>query len=151
MAFKMKMAIICFISEGNNLKFTDNGSEFTTPWNSLKKSRFTRLVTHLLGSKHNLIPPGAKTWQSDVETSHRLIEDELYAYRMIDSYSHFFAQAHKYIRFFNFNRFNSYKNGSPLSLLKALSPEINTNVLDFKPVLLDDLLNLYIPKLRRVS
>lgn len=139
------------VSFSNCIIQTDNGSEFTTPWNSLKKSRFTRLVTHLLGSKHNLIPPGAKTWQSDVETSHRLIEDELYAYRMIDSYSHFFAQAHKYIRFFNFNRFNSYKNGSPLSLLKALSPEINTNVLDFKPVLLDDLLNLYIPKLRRVS
>ncbi|HID04120.1 MAG TPA: transposase, partial [Desulfobacterales bacterium] len=58
---------------------TDNGTEFTTPWNSLETSAFTNAIEQVIQARHVLIPPGAKTWQSDVETSHRLIEDEFYA------------------------------------------------------------------------
>jgi hypothetical protein len=58
---------------------TDNGTEFTTTWNSLEKSAFTTAIEQVLSARHITIPPGAKTWQSDVETSHRLIEDEFYA------------------------------------------------------------------------
>ena len=52
---------------------TDNGSEFTTPWNSLEVSPFSKAIDHIFHANHVRIPPGAKTWQSDVETSHRLI------------------------------------------------------------------------------
>jgi len=57
----------------------DNGTEFTTPWNSIEKSAFTNAIAKGFQSVHRTISPGAKTWQSDVETSHRLIEDKLCA------------------------------------------------------------------------
>jgi len=50
---------------------TDNGTEFTSPWNSPKVTVFTKVVERCLGAVHHLIPPGAKTFQSDVESSHR--------------------------------------------------------------------------------
>lgn len=40
---------------------TDNGSEFTTPWNSIKRSAFTIFIEDVLQAKHVCIPPGAKT------------------------------------------------------------------------------------------
>jgi len=41
-------------------------------------SSFTKMVESVPGLLHETIPPGAHTYQADVETAHRLIEDELY-------------------------------------------------------------------------
>lgn len=122
---------------------TDNGTEFTTPWNSLKRSPFTKAIEHIIQAQHRLIPPGAKTWQSDVETSHRLIEDEFYACESFYSQQDFMQKAAAYQRFFNTARFNSYKQGTPLQLITALAPEINTDVLLFKPVVIDTFYRRY--------
>lgn len=57
---------------------TDNGSEFIgelQPDGS--RSHFPAAVTYF-GSQHVRIPPAAHTYQSDVETVHRLIEDEFF-------------------------------------------------------------------------
>ena len=48
---------------------TDNGTEFTAPWNSLKKTLFTKVIEVSFTSTHKTIPVGAKTYQSDVESS----------------------------------------------------------------------------------
>ncbi len=39
----------------------------------------TTAIEQVLSARHVTTPPGAKAWQSDAETSHRLIEDEFYA------------------------------------------------------------------------
>jgi hypothetical protein len=57
---------------------TDNGGEFIgelQPDGS--RSGFPKAVT-FFGSQHARIPPAAHTYQSDVETVHRLIEGEFY-------------------------------------------------------------------------
>src|SRR3990167_1326970 len=84
----------CGVSLNGSRIQTDNGSEFTRlylfgqvgSWNAKKDSAFTRTVQSVQGLEHHTIPPGAHTWQSDVETAHRLIparigsggEDEFY-------------------------------------------------------------------------
>lgn len=122
---------------------TDNGTEFTTPWNSVELSAFTRAIVHLLHARHVLIPPGAKTWQSDVETSHRLIEDEFYACEEFSTRFDFMRKASAYQRYFNGERYNSYKEGTPLELLKEAAPEIDPDVIYFKPVIIDTLYKRY--------
>ena len=112
-------------------------------WNSLKKTLFTKVIEVSFTSTHKTIPVGAKTYQSDVETSHRLIEDEFYACRYFSSAQDFLKQAHQYQKHFNFTRFNTYKNGSPVQLLQQAAPHINRNVLNFKPVLVDTFFHLY--------
>ncbi len=87
---------------------TDNGTEFTSTWNSLKKTLFSKIIEKIFKSKHYTIPPGAKTYQSDVETSHRIIEDEFYACEYFYSKEDFFLKAKNYQNHFNYNRFNKY-------------------------------------------
>lgn len=130
---------------------TDNGAEFTSPWNSLVDSLFTKVVEYIMKSKHVRIPPGAKTYQSDVETSHRLIEDEFYSCEIFESKESFFKKAFEYQRSFNYSRNNSYKGGTPLKLLTASKTNINSNVLSFKPVLIDTFYREYKDIFRELS
>jgi hypothetical protein len=41
-----------------------------------KEQRGLPSTARALGSEHRFIPPKRHTWQSDVETIHRLVEDE---------------------------------------------------------------------------
>ena len=91
---------------------TDNGAEFTSTWNSGKRSAFERWVDAYFAGYSN-IPPGASTYQSDVETFHRLIEDEFYRIESVGSFREFFKKAATYILWFNWARRNRYKGGSP--------------------------------------
>lgn len=120
---------------------TDNGTEFTSAWNSGKTSTFTYLVTRAAQARHHLIPPGAKTWQSDVESSHRLIEEELYAAVPFTSREDFLRKAALYARHFNRERYNTYKKGTPEELARLTYPQIPQEVFLFQPVLLDSLLD----------
>ncbi|MCM8796640.1 MAG: hypothetical protein NC923_01965 [Candidatus Omnitrophica bacterium] len=45
---------------------------------------------------HTLIPPGRKTYNSDVETFHKLIEDEFYRIEAPTSLDDFLAKAYAY-------------------------------------------------------
>ena len=119
---------------------TDNGTEFTSVWNSLKTTLFTKIIKNYFNSKHKTIPPGAKTYQSDVESSHRLIEDEFYALEYFYGFKDFLDKAYKYQKYFNFERMNNYKGGSPIQLLNEADETIDIKVLDFKPLIVDNYL-----------
>jgi hypothetical protein len=58
---------------------TDNGTEFVNTRDATDThSLFIRVVTRNDQTEHLRIPPGAKTRQSDVESSYRIIEREFY-------------------------------------------------------------------------
>jgi len=124
---------------------SDNGSEFVGSWNATKDSAFTEVITSVPGQKHHTIPPGAKTYQSDVETVHRLIEDEFFQIEAFYSRQDFLTKVSSYQLFFNVARKNSYKRDlSPLEIIKEKKPEINPTVVLLPPVFLDELLNQYL-------
>ena len=78
-----------------------------------------------------------------MESSHRLIEDEFYAYEYFNGFSDFMRKSFKYQRYFNFKRYNSYKHGRPVDILKMDSPDFDPHVLSFKPIIVDKLLKKY--------
>ena len=86
----------CGVSLNGSRIQTDNGSEFIGSWNAKKDSAFTKTVQAVKGLEHHTIPPGAHTWQSDVETAHRLIEDEFYEVEILSSRDDFLAKATTY-------------------------------------------------------
>lgn len=118
---------------------TDNGTEFIQNWKIKSDSLFTSVVNRY-DAKHYLIPPGAKTWQSDVETSHRLIEDEFYSYRIFNDEKDFYVKGASYQNNFNINRKNSYKNNTtPRDIMESIYPDISYKALILEPVVLDKL------------
>lgn len=90
---------------------TDNGSEFIPP-NSLKESTFT-LKVHSYNATHVRIPPGAKTWQSEVERANGLIEYELLAYEKWDTKEELNAKTTAWEYYFNRIRKNTYHQNMP--------------------------------------
>jgi transposase len=130
---------------------TDNGSEFVGSWNAKRKSAFAQLVEEI-GPTHRRIPPGAKTWQSDVETSHRIIEPEFYCIERFDSHAEVLGKAFTYQLYFNHQRANSYKGyRSPVQLLKELAPEIAPEALSLPPLVMDTLYQHLISQPRRLK
>lgn len=133
---------------------TDNGMEFRN-FKSNKSTMFLDVLKYF-ESQYCHIPAGAKTWQSDVETSHRLIEDEFYAYKMFKSKKDFFRKAFEYQKYFNFTRKNSYKdNQAPAQILTediihgriSLTDDDLMDLNDlynFKPVISDDYTSLFL-------
>ncbi len=122
---------------------TDNGVEYTNAYHLRKHLPFFTLMSTLfLGvGEHYRIPPGAKTWQSDVETAHGLIENEFYCLEKFAGLTEFLGKAYAYQLFFNFKRSNTNKDHqSPLALLQKDRPEVNPNVLNLPPVILESYL-----------
>ena len=117
---------------------TDNGSEFIgelQPDGS--RSHFPRAVTYF-GSQHQRIPPAAHTYQSDVETVHRLIEDEFYDLETFRNRAEFLAKASLYQLYFNLARPNSHKGDlTPWQIIHQLDPRLPLNVCLLPPAFLD--------------
>ncbi len=110
---------------------TDNGSEF--------KGTFPQA---LADSQHVRIPPAAHTYQSDVETVHRLIQDEFFDIESFTSRGDFLAKAHTYQLYFNLARPNSHKdNQSPWQIIERLAPRSPLELCLLPPVFLDYYLN----------
>ena len=96
---------------------TDNGGEFKGDFPSA-----------LLDSQHVLIPPAAHTYQSDVETVHRLEEDEFFDLESFTSRGDFLNKTQTYQLYFNLARTNSHKeNLSPLQIIERLAPRSPSN------------------------
>src|SRR3990170_1863509 len=117
---------------------TDNGGEFV---GELQKdgsrSGFPRAVT-FFGSQHDCIPPAAHTYQSDVETVHRLIEDEFFDLETLSSRAEFLAKASLYQLYFNLARPNSHKRGlTPWQIIQQLHPRLPLDLCLLPPVFLD--------------
>jgi len=117
---------------------TDNGSEFIgelQPDGS--RSHFPAAVTYF-GSQHERIPPGAHTYQSDVETVHRLIEDEFFDLETFSSRADFLAKASLYQLYFNWARPNSHKRGlTPWQIIHPLAPNLPLQICWLPPLFLD--------------
>ena len=106
---------------------TDNGSEF--------KGDFPQALGD---SQHVRIPPAAHTYQSDVETVHRLEEDEFFDLEDFTSRGDFLAKAHTYQLYFNLVRLNSHKDHqSPWQIIARLAPRSPLQLCLLPPVFLD--------------
>jgi len=124
---------------------TDNGSEFI---GSVKKkiNRLSAFQSALGGMEnqivHGRIPPRCSYLQGDVETFHRIVEDELYEVEGYDNQIEFLGKAYAYQLYFNYIRRNRYRdNKSPIELLKEKSLRIDENVLNLPPIRLESLLH----------
>ena len=119
---------------------TDNGSEFIGSWNAKEDSAFTKKVHETEGLVHHTIPPGAHTYQADVETVHRLIEDEFYEVEFFNSKKNFFDKVATYLLWFNVARKNSYKgNKTPWEIVHERDPTIKPEIAVLPPLMLDEL------------
>ena len=100
-----------------------------------------------LGSHHRYIPPKRYTWQSDVETVHRLVEDEFFDRETFTGPADFWAKLTTYWHYFNLVRPNRGKEWqSPLQILQNRAPTLATAVLNWRPLNLTKRHHLYLPK-----
>ena len=119
---------------------TDNGGEFVGRHNP--SGPRTGFPSALGDSQHVRIPPAAHTYQSDVETVHRLVEDEFFDLETFSSRGEFLAKAHTYQLYFNLVRPNSHKDHlSPWQIIERLAPRSPLELCLLPPVFLDYYLN----------
>ena len=119
---------------------TDNGSEFIGGHD--RDGKRTGFPSALGDSQHLRIPPAAHTFQSDVETVHRLVEDEFFDLETFSSRSEFLAKAQTYQLYFNLARPNSHKeNQTPWQIIERLAPRSPLELCLLPPVFLDYYLN----------
>ena len=115
---------------------TDNGSEFLG--RDTGGPRRQGFPTALGDSQHVRIPPAAHTYQSDVETVHRLIEDEFFDLETFQSRGDFLAKAYTYQLYFNLVRPNSHKQyQSPWQIIERLAPTSPLDLCLLPPAFLD--------------
>ena len=115
---------------------TDNGGEFMGSYDS--QGQRTGFPAALGDSQHLRIPPAAHTYQSDVETVHRLVEDEFFDLESFSSRGDFLAKAHTYQLYFNLARPNSHKeNQTPWQIIQRLAPRSPLDLCLLPPVFLD--------------
>jgi|SRR6267143_552224 len=108
-------------------------------WLSAKRGEFPKVLGH---SQHVRIPPAAHTYQSDVETVHRLEEDEFFDLEKFSSRGDFLAKVHTYQLYFNLVRPNSHKeNLSPWQIIERRAPRSPLELCLLPPVFLDYYLN----------
>jgi hypothetical protein len=82
----------------------------------------------------------AYTWQADVETVHRLIEDEFYEVEEVSSRADFLAKARAYNLWFKVGRRNSGKeNKTPWEIIREKEAEVSPASCALPPVFLDEL------------
>ena len=125
---------------------TDNGSQFVNTKDALKKTLFTDLIQQR-GVKHKRIPPGATTYQSDVERAHGLIEYEFYDTIKTTNRANLCRKLQTYQWLFNTQRHNSYKDfKTPLQITTQHQPTENLDpqLFNFPVLILDSLLSIFI-------
>jgi len=119
---------------------TDNGCEFIGGHDPNGKP--TGFPAAMRDSQHVRIPPAAHTYQSDVETVHRLEEDEFFDLETFTSRGDFLAKVHTYQLYFNLARPNSHKEyQTPWQIIERLAPRSPLQLCLLPPVFLDYYLN----------
>ena len=127
---------------------TDNGTEFVNTRDALADTLFKKVVRRNGITRHKAIPPGAKTWQSEVETSHWIIEKEFYDYMKFPNLGNLVKQFRAYQWGFNTLRKNGYRGN--ITPLESLRSEHNKNyaklpkeIFDFPSCILDKKFNQF--------
>jgi len=89
-------------------------------------------------------PAPASTWQSDVEASHKLIEDEFYDIKDYEELEDFRAKSYAYGLYFNFKRPNRYRGRkTPVEILEESGSGISPQVFNLPPLILDNYLDCF--------
>jgi hypothetical protein len=121
---------------------TDNGSEFLQG----RDPRGLPAAVRALGSDHRDIPPKAYTWQSDVETVHRLVQDEFFDRENFASPTEFWAKATTYGYYFNLARLNRGKEWqTPLQIIRRCGRHLDPAVARWRCLDLGSLHSQYFP------
>jgi hypothetical protein len=127
---------------------TDNGVEFVGPPSkkSPEPTPFEDVLSRA-GVRHERIPPARSTWNSDVESFHRTVEDELYSVEPLRTPSELLGKAYTYQLFYNHFRKNRWRdNQSPREILDSLPGDrYDPGVFSLPPVILDNLLTGPLP------
>jgi hypothetical protein len=90
--------------------------------------------------------PKRYTWQSDVETVHRLVEDEFFDRETFSSPADFWAKITTYWFYFNLVRPNRGKEwNSPLQILQTRAPAMVGALLNWRPLDLTKPHHAYLP------
>ena len=83
----------------------------------------------------------ARICKGDVETFHRIVEDELYEIEDYRNPAEFLGKAYAYELYFNYIRENRWRdNKSPLQLLRERASKLNEGILNLPPIRLETLL-----------
>ena len=125
---------------------TDNGAEFNACGHKKEGlTPFEVIVKEVFHSKLRFIPPSSPTFNSDVETFHRLVEDEFYSIEPVTSLDILKQKMMTFLIDFNYLRKNSYKdNKTPYELAKDENPKFSVSVFNLPPVLCEDIQYLYL-------
>ena len=127
---------------------TDNGSEFI---GSITKKQPTlsafEQVLKNYHVHHERIPPRCSTWNSDVETFHRTVEDELFSVEPLRTPRELLAKAYAYQIFYNQFRKNRWRgNLAPREILDSVGTDrYDPGLLSLPPLLLDSFLAAPLP------
>jgi hypothetical protein len=124
-----------------NLKFqTDNGSEFICCCRQDRTRDGFEKTVEAFGSRHKRIPVRAWSYNSDVETVHRTIEDEFYDLENFEGIRDFHQRAAGYQAWYNLVRVNSHKDyKSPWQIIKEIQPAFGIELARLPPLMLDRL------------
>lgn len=125
---------------------TDNGSEFQQN----QQQQGLPAAVRALGSDHRYIPPKAYTWQSDVETVHRLVEDEFFDRECFADRTQFWKKVRTYWYYFNLARPNRGKEWqTPLQILRRHPTRVAAAVATWTALDLTTLHGQYFPRYPR--
>jgi transposase len=124
---------------------TDNDGAFVGNWRPGSHSTFTYVIEEIYKALHMRIPPAAPTYNSDVETVHARIEEELYDIEDIDHSYDLLCKAYSYVIYFNLIRPNSNKDyKTPLKIIAEELGVVDPKLLTLPPIILDDNFHIYL-------
>src|SRR5262245_13570409 len=119
---------------------TDNGSEFLEN----KQEQGLPSTVRALGSDHRYIPPKRYTWQSDVETVHRLVEDEFFDRKSLRWPAGLLGQGHHLLALLQSGA-SQPRQGMAEQILKAMAPALAGALFHWRPLNLTQRHHLYLP------
>jgi len=121
------------------LKFqTDNGSEFIGCYRQDKTRDGFGPTVEGFGATHKRIPNRAWSYNSDVETVHRTIEEEFFNLETFSSIRDFHQRAASYQAWYNLVRTNMNKqHKTPWQIVRQTDPKIPMQLVRLPPVMLD--------------
>lgn len=123
---------------------TDNDGAFVGNWRPGSFSTFTHVIEEIYKALHLRIPPSAPTYNSDVETVHARIEEELFDIEEINDAFDLRCKAWSYMIYFNLIRPNSYKDyKTPLKIIAEEKEVVDPELLTLPPIILDDNFHIY--------
>jgi len=117
---------------------TDNGSEFIGCFRQDRTRDGFETIVQGFGARHKRIPVRAWSYNSDVETVHRTIEDEFYDLENFAGIKDFHQRVASYQANYNLVRSNSHKGDkSPWQIIKRIRPKIDPAIVKLPALMLD--------------